>query len=220
MVKAVFLDFYGTLVHEDGEPVRIISKRIAETGCTEDDAEVRAFWWQEFQRLSKDAYGEGFRTQRAIEHQSVENTLRHFKSTEEVERICDFLFEGWIKPPIFDEAKEFFEHTPVPIYMVSNIDRSDLELALKFHRLKPAGIFTSEDARSYKPRREIFDLALSVTGLQPKDVVHIGDSINSDIKGAMALGIPAIWVNRYDKVVPEKILSVTNLLEVFSTVYF
>jgi len=46
------------------------------------------------------------------------------------------------------------------IYVVSNIDRDDVIKAIAYHGLKPAGVFTSEDARSYKPRAEIFEMAL------------------------------------------------------------
>lgn len=51
----------------------------------------------------------------------------------------------------------------------------------------PAGVFTSEDARAYKPRKELFELALNETGLHVDGVIHIGDSISSDVKEAGAL---------------------------------
>ena len=49
------------------------------------------------------------------------------------------------------------------------------------------GTLAQEDARSYKPRRELFDLALRRTGLQ---------------RGAAAVGIPAVWLNRRGKPAP------------------
>ena len=30
--------------------------------------------------------------------------------------------DTWVKPPIFEDSKEFFEKSPIPIYIVSNID--------------------------------------------------------------------------------------------------
>lgn len=109
---------------------------------------------------------------------------------------------------------------PVPIYVVSNIDRDDVIKAIAYHGLKPAGVFTSEDARSYKPRAEIFEMALKKVNLQPDEVVHIGDSLSSDIKGANALGINTVWINRGGKVVPEGVVAVKNLLEIFETEFF
>ena len=102
------------------------------------------------------------------------------------------MFKHWIKPPIFEEAKQFFEICPVPIYIVSNIDRDDILKAIEFHGLTPTEVFTSEDAKSYKPRKELFEFALKSVGLPAEQIVHIGDSLNSDINGALAVGINAI----------------------------
>lgn len=102
----------------------------------------------------------------------------------------------------------------MPIYIVSNIDRSDIIQALAFHDLKPAGIFTSEDAKSYKPRKELFQLVLSTTGHCSDEVVHIGDSLSSDIKGANEVGIQAVWINRNNREVPEGVIAVNELAEV------
>ncbi|MCI8771352.1 MAG: HAD family hydrolase [Lachnospiraceae bacterium] len=51
-------------------------------------------------------------------------------------------------------------------------------------------------------------------GLQPGQVVHISDSLSSDVKGASDLGIHAIWVNRSNWEVPEGVASVADLLAV------
>ena len=58
------------------------------------------------------------------------------------------------------------------------------------------------------------------TGLKPEEVVHIGDSLSSDVKGAGALGIKAIWVNRSKKEVPEGVTSVGSLTEIYDIVEF
>ena len=47
MVKAVFIDFYGTVVHEDGEVIKKISQEIFDTGNIEDKSEIGAYWWNE-----------------------------------------------------------------------------------------------------------------------------------------------------------------------------
>lgn len=53
----------------------------------------------------------------------------------------------------------------------------DILQAIAYHDLHPAGLFTSEDAKSYKPRKELFELALKSTGLSPDEVIHIGAAI-------------------------------------------
>ena len=55
---------------------------------------------------------------------------------------------------------------------------------------------SSESARSYKPEPRIFEAALALTGWSADRVVHVGDSLHSDIGGAHAAGLKAAWVNR------------------------
>ncbi len=219
MVKAVFIDFYGTIVHEDGAVIKEVSQKIFDTGVVEDKSQIGAYWWQEFQAGFINAHGNSFKTQRVLEYESLAKTIAHFQSTADAERLSNLMFAHWVKPPIFEESKQFFEACPVPIYIVSNIDRADVLEAIAYHGLKPAGVFTSEDAKSYKPRAELFELALRSTGLKAEEVIHIGDSMSSDVKGASALGIHAIWLNRGGREVPEGVTAVSDLMEMYRTRY-
>lgn len=222
MTKAVFIDFYGTIVHEDGEVIRKVSQEIFDTGETQDKdiSEISTYWWNEFQTSFMSAYGSNFQTQRELEYQSLSKTIQHFHSSADARRLSDLMFEHWVKPPVFEESKRFFALCPVPVYIVSNIDRDDILKAISYHGLTPAGVFTSEDARSYKPRKELFELALKNTGFRAEQVVHIGDSLSSDVNGASAVGIDAIWINRSGREVPVGVCAVNNLLEVFDTEFF
>ena len=217
MTKAIFVDFYGTLVHEDGEVVEKISQIIFDTGNAASTSEVGSFWWKDFQTMFMNAYGERFETQRALEEKSLQHTIEHFGSTADAKALSEEMFAHWVKPPIFEDTKPFFEECTLPIYIVSNIDRSDVLQAIAYHGLSPAGVFTSEDARSYKPRKELFELALRETGLQAEEVLHIGDSMSSDVKGAGSLGIKAIWLNRFGREVPEGVTSVETLVKALRT---
>ena len=214
MIKAFFVDFYGTIVHEDGEVIKKITKIICDTGKVEDPSDVDSFWWKDFQTMFMDSHGETFETQRVLEEKSLEHTLEKFSSNANAKELSEMMFAHWVKPPIFEDAHAFFESSPLPIYVVSNIDRADVLEAIGYHGLHPAGVFTSEDAKSYKPRKELFELALRETGLNPEEVIHIGDSMSSDVKGAGALGIKTLWLNRFGKAVPEGVDSIVTLLDV------
>lgn len=218
MVKAFFVDFYGTVVYEDGEIVSKISDLIYKSGHAESAAEVDGFWWKDFQNMFTNSYGACFETQRVLEEKSIVHTIEKYGASVDAKELAQEMFDYWVKPNIFEESKSFFENSPVPVYVVSNIDTDDVMKAIAYHGLKPAGVFTSEDAKSYKPRKEIFELALKETGLNADEVIHIGDSISSDVKGASALGIRTLWLNRFDKVVPDGVEAITNLLEAFDKI--
>ncbi|MBO4580039.1 MAG: HAD family hydrolase [Clostridiales bacterium] len=211
MIKAFFVDFYGTVVHEDGEVIKKITQIIFDTGNAEDKGEIGSFWWLDFQDMFLNSYGDTFETQRTLEERSLVHTLEKFGSDSDPKELSEMMFAHWVEPPIFEDSKEFFEKSTLPIYIVSNIDTADIMQAIDYHGLKPAGVFTSEDAGSYKPRKELFELALQKTGLNPDEVIHIGDSISSDVKGASAVGINTLWLNRFGKSVPDGVNSITSL---------
>lgn len=47
-----------------------------------------------------------------------------------------------------------------------------------------------------KANGDLFRDALGRCAVRPHDVVHVGDSLEDDVAGAQAAGIPAIWLNR------------------------
>ncbi len=212
-IKAFFVDFYGTIVHEDGEVIKKITDIICKSGRVEDSSEVGTFWWKDFQTMFMNSFGESFETQRALEERSLVHTLERFGSDADAKELSNMMFAHWINPPVFEDSKEFFDKSPLPVYVVSNIDTSDVLQAIAYHDLHPAGVFTSEDAKSYKPRKELFELALKSTGLAPEEVLHIGDSVSSDVQGAAKVGIRALWLNRFGKTVPEGVESISGLSE-------
>ena len=62
MIKAVFIDFYGTVVHEDGEVIKQVSQEIYSTGKVTDKSEIGTYWWNEFQKAFNSAYEDSFET--------------------------------------------------------------------------------------------------------------------------------------------------------------
>ncbi|MGW6900059.1 HAD family hydrolase [Streptomyces sp. NBC_01727] len=57
-----------------------------------------------------------------------------------------------------------------------------------------------------KPDRRIFEITLERMGLEPADVCHVGDSLVTDIGGALNAGLGAsIWLNR-SRVVRDPLL--------------
>jgi FMN phosphatase YigB (HAD superfamily) len=66
-------------------------------------------------------------------------------------------------------------------------------------------VVTSEDCKAYKPRSEPFKKALSILNLANEEVLHVGDSIRSDIQGAKAMRIPVLWINRKKRSFPAKL---------------
>lgn len=71
-----------------------------------------------------------------------------------------------------------------------------------------------------KPSRRIFLHALEGLGLEPSEVVHVGDVSAEDVVGAKSVGMRAIHVARYEKpsaLADERVSSLRQLLRVLPT---
>jgi len=110
------------------------------------------------------------------------------------------LREYWQAPPLYEDALSFLQDCPVPVCIVSNADDADVLAIVQKFELPVAHVVTSERARSYKPDRRIFETALAETGWRANRVIHCGDSLHSDIGGAISAGIRSIWLNRAHRI--------------------
>ncbi|HEY1277569.1 MAG TPA: HAD-IA family hydrolase [Thermoleophilaceae bacterium] len=57
-------------------------------------------------------------------------------------------------------------------------------------------VVTSADVGAAKPDPAMFERALEVAGSSAEDSVHVGDSLDNDVRGAGAAGIRAVLVQR------------------------
>lgn len=77
-----------------------------------------------------------------------------------------------------------------------------------------AEVITSEGSNSMKPKKEIFDYALSKAKALHNQSIMIGDSIEVDIKGAINAGIDQVYVNHVGELCDIKpTYTVTSLKE-------
>lgn len=89
---------------------------------------------------------------------------------------------------------------------------SNSKLAIYFNEM-----ITSEGAGYKKPHPEIFNYALKLTGAKLSESVMIGDDLQTDILGAISIGMPSIYFNPNKKIHSHKILAnVETLLEIKS----
>ncbi len=57
-------------------------------------------------------------------------------------------------------------------------------------------LYISGQVGTEKPHRDIFDMALNGAGVEPRQALHVGDSLNSDINGARAVGLIPVMIDR------------------------
>jgi len=106
------------------------------------------------------------------------------------EDIIKIQFEHWQRPKIFEYTKPFLQSVRgLTTLILFNIDTKDIHEGIRYHDIHFNDVITSEDVKSYKPNPELFQEALLRYNLDPIEVIHIGDSILSDVCGAQNVGI-------------------------------
>lgn len=80
--------------------------------------------------------------------------------------------------------------------VVSNVDDDLFAGTQRTLGVEFDGVVTAQQAASYKPSPNNFNLALERMGVARDKALHIAESVKLDIAPAKALGIDAVWVNR------------------------
>ena len=200
-LDGVFLDLYGTLTSGDRQAVEATCGRIvADSGVALTARELSIIWGERFLNALEACNGETFLNLAELEAKTLIETMAEFGATVKPSPYVNMLVDYWRDPPLQPEVQAFLARFKVPICIVSNADHADAEAALVRHRIRVAGLVTSEETRVYKPHPEIFDAALRRMGWRRDRVVHVGDSLHSDVGGAKAAGLRSGWLNRAHRI--------------------
>jgi len=201
MIKAIFVDFSGTLVEEDDKIISSIIENIVNYSNNKNlnKSDIGQYWWKEFVLLCNIHNGNNFKLQKEIEYISLSNTVLKFNSNINIKNELEKMFEYWKKPAIFSDSMVFLENIKLPVIIVSNIDNNEIIEAVANNNISVEKIITSEDALFYKPNENIFKMAMEKYNLNANEIIHIGDSISNDIAGANKVNIRSIWLNRNER---------------------
>ncbi|MCA1193894.1 MULTISPECIES: HAD family hydrolase [unclassified Saccharopolyspora] len=138
--------------------------------------------------------------------QSQEGSLRtamaeHFLRDGDRERLSDRAESYWFYPPsalhpdVLPALRQLSERYSIAV--VAN------QRALVVDALRRDGVAPfidhwaiSELVGATKPDPEIFWHALNRAGVLPRNAVHVGNRLDSDVRGAQRLGMRTIWVVR------------------------
>ena len=201
MFDGVFLDLYGTLTAGDRQAVEAVCAEIVrDHGLSLSAYELSVTWGERFFHLLDFCNGDGFKTLFDVEIHTLRETMAALRVDVDAGRYTEKLQHYWKNPPPQPEVPQFLAAMKLPICIVSNADHADAAMALTRCEVTPAYVVTSEVARSYKPDRGIFEMALRRTGWRRDRVIHVGDSLHSDVGGAIVAGIKSGWVNRAHRI--------------------
>ena len=85
--------------------------------------------------------------------------------------------------------------------VISNVDDDLFAATARVLEVPFDFVITAQQARSYKPSPNNFQLAFSTIGLPRDQILHVAQSLHHDHVPARQLGLKSVWVNRPRRVV-------------------
>jgi 2-haloacid dehalogenase/putative hydrolase of the HAD superfamily len=197
----LLIDFYGTIAAGDREAVEATCLRIVEDcGLPITAPDFAVIWGERYFATVGRSNHDAFQTLYQCELTSLRDTLADFGHYPDPAPFLIDLEEYWHNPPVHEDALEFLHELDIPVCCVSNADNKPLLSAIARHDLRFDFIVSSEAVRCYKPDPGIFRYAMRTLGVQPDRVLHVGDSLHSDIAGATGVGITSVWIRRVSRI--------------------
>lgn len=196
MVKAVFLDYTGTVVADIDQNAMEVVKRCYRNSRIESVEAMASYWWKLVKDYEQKYFGETYIAEDGIVDKVLETCQKELGLKENTGELHMLIRKFWIHSPLFPDVRKFLENCSLPVYILTNIPEKYVVEGLGEKNIRVQGIICADMARAYKPHREIFETALRISGYSSDQVVHVGDSVTSDVKGAKEAGIRPILVDR------------------------
>lgn len=157
------------------------------------------------------------REQVVDEHPDMAHDFRFLRKTvlirmaETVDYSSDFVAEAFA---VFDAARNRVELFPdvKPVLQELSVHFKVIALTNGNANLETIGIrdlfhavITAADVGAAKPQPVIFEKAVREAGVEPEEVLHVGDHPELDVVGASNAGLRTAWMNRNGEEWPENL---------------
>lgn len=159
-----------------------------------------------------DRFRKGFISREDLRWKRMWHTLMEFKVNDM--ELTHFLSDQYLEllpsqiqlMPNSIEILNYCKEKNYQLHIITN----GYEL-VQWKKLKGSGldgyfenVITSENSKSMKPKKEIFEFALKQSGATVENSLMIGDAIEADVLGAKSVGMDQVFYNFYRKEHAEK----------------
>ena len=224
----LIFDYFETIVHNKSMDFNRGLKTMWETYYKDKCAfeEISAYGDELFQRML-------MMHEQGLEYAFVKDELPEYAQKYggdvikmSVEEEADFLMRcnEMENMPHIPEALAEFDRMGIPMYVLSNsgFTAEALTIALKKLGIQKyfKMIWSSADFGKIKPSQDFFEVAIEKAlldnpGKKRENIVFVGDTYSTDIKGASEASLNAIWINHKGEENTENLLvhSIANTSE-------
>jgi len=191
--NTISFDCYGTLIDWESGILPVLRRLLADHRQNLSDAALLELYGE----FEAEAESGPYRSYRKV----LESVVRQFgkrcgfEPTPAEVRSLHESVPAW-RP--FADTVEALQRlqTRYRLVVISNIDDDLFAETRKHLGVDFAAVITAQQACSYKPSINNFQIALGRLGMDPSRLLHAAQSIYHDVIPAQSLGIGTVWVNR------------------------
>jgi 2-haloacid dehalogenase len=189
----ISFDCYGTLIDWESGILQYMRPLLRAKKCDASDSQILNLYSELEPREQAGPYRSYREVLAGVMHR-IARELRFELSAAEAAGLADSVAEWKPFPDTLPGLRDL--GTRFRLAILSNID-DDL-FALTAHHLEVPFdlVVTAQQARSYKPSRNNFELLLERIGASPDRLLHAAESLYHDVQPAHELRIATVWVNR------------------------
>jgi 2-haloacid dehalogenase len=191
--STISFDCYGTLIEWEAGILPVLRRVLGNHGRGIPDSDILALYGE----FEAEAESGAYRSYREVLQAVVRSfaTRCGFEASAAEIRSLHESVPAW--PPFADTVRALRElQKHYKLVVISNIDDDLFGATQKLLGVEFAGVVTAEQAGSYKPSLNNFQMALRRLGISPEELLHVGQSMYHDVVPARSLGISTVWVNR------------------------
>jgi putative hydrolase of the HAD superfamily len=232
-VRVVFFDAANTLFHVEGSVAEVYLRHAISFGFAQKPGSLAAIE-QAFSRAFREAPPPVFsatdpdrikQSERLWWFDIVHNVFYRVGMFEQFDQFFERVFQVFEDPGswrLFPEtvtALTQLRGKGIELGIISNFD-SRLFSVMRGLGLEPLfdTVTISSLSKAAKPAPKIFQLALDKHAVEPKEAVHVGDSLRDDVEGAEKAGLHAVLLDREGRRQGPGVRSIRTLDELSSLI--
>jgi 2-haloacid dehalogenase len=189
----ISFDCYGTLIDWESGILPVLRAVLASHDQDLPDAAILKLYG-EFEAKAESGPYQSYRDVLQAVVRAFADRFRFQASSAEIRALAESV-RAW--PPFPDTVAALAQlRKRYKLVVISNIDNDLFAETRKFLNVEFNAVITAEQARSYKPSLNNFQLALRTLAISPDRLLHAAQSVYHDVVPARSLGISTVWVNR------------------------
>lgn len=195
--RVISLDMFQTLVNIQGRRNEVWKPILQQDFSEEKAHELGSLLLSHYFAVSTEARETvGFISSKEIYSRGFNKVFQQHGMDYDILQAVDNLFAQHRLSAMYADTETFLQQI-CGEFQVCIVSDSDALMLPDFYQNYPITLFTSEAYQSYKndSHNRIFAEVIAHYGVEPGEIIHIGDSA-SDILGAARAGIRSCWINR------------------------